>query len=294
MLRLLSFSSSVALCGVLLLGGASAHDPTGKGGLPPKYVQRVTAAMQGLIAADDSDEAKGVFGQLSEWPPSYAKLRVCFMGGSPSTNSEVARIASQWINESSVGLKLDFGNSDSPRECDPKGRASQIRVSYDQPGDWSMIGQNSVVFAEQGEPTLNLEGLDRVDPELLALPEAQGLILHEFGHALGLLHEHQSPAAVCVDEFDWNYIIEKLSGPPNNWDEETIRDNMAPEIGDDLMMTEFDPKSIMIYAFPPEFFLHGKESVCYIGKENTQISEGDRTTIRYMYPSDYRDAHEEF
>jgi hypothetical protein len=40
-------------------------------------------------------------------------------------------------------------------------------------------------------------------------------ILHEFGHVLGLVHEHQSPYA----KFPWNYknICNKMKCPPNNW-----------------------------------------------------------------------------
>ncbi len=49
--------------------------------------------------------------------------------------------------------------------------------------------------------------------------EPHGIILHEFGHALGILHEHQSPVANCVNEYNWEFIVKYLSGPPNNWDE---------------------------------------------------------------------------
>ena len=50
------------------------------------------------------------------------------------------------------------------------------------------------------------------------------MILHEFGHALGLIHEHQNP----IQAIDWNKpaVIADLSGPPNNWDRDTIEHNM--------------------------------------------------------------------
>ena len=101
-----------------------------------------------------------------------------------------------------------------------------------------------------------------------------------------MLHEHQSPVSTCGNEFNWDFIVKYLSGPPNNWDEETIRFNMAPMGGEDLMMTDFDSKSVMLYSFPPEYYVNGDKSACYIPFSNPDISDADRATINYMYPSD--------
>lgn len=272
-----------------------AHDPSGKGGPSPEIARRLAEGREAMLKLDGSDTAKGIYALSLQWPPSYAKLRVCFMGGTDAVNARVAEIGGLWTANASTSLKLDFGKPSKPRRCDPSAqRESQIRVSYDQPGYWSVLGQVSVVFLTQQEASLNLSGFGDANLAAFDDPEVRSIILHEFGHALGLLHEHQSPASACAQEFNWNHIVSYLSGPPNNWDEDTIRRNMATESAEDLMMTDFDAKSVMLYSFPAEFYVNGGNSTCYISQSNTEISATDRATIEYMYTSDMAQRQKNF
>ena len=75
-----------------------------------------------------------------------------------------------------------------------------IRISFDyNDGSWSCVGQQCKSITID-EATMNL---DCIDPSTNAVTsEERGIILHEFGHALGLLHEHQSPSRPGVLTFN--------------------------------------------------------------------------------------------
>jgi hypothetical protein len=69
---------------------------------------------------------------------------------------------------------------------------SQLRISFDfRSGSWSYVGMDNLKITDAEEATMNLGGI--WNTKQISANE-RGAILHEFGHALGLMHEHQSPA----------------------------------------------------------------------------------------------------
>jgi len=66
-----------------------------------------------------------------------------------------------------------------------------IRITFNSDdGSWSLLGRN-IGTAKPPDPTMNLGWID--DTEDISKVD-RGVILHEFGHALGLGHEYQSPS----------------------------------------------------------------------------------------------------
>lgn len=228
----------------------------------------------------NSTELQGVFNRTKLWG-SGQTLKVCFRDGIQDIRSRVARTAKQW--EKAGNIKLDFGDLNNPRFCSVP-EISEIRIGFAYSGYWSLVGQDSVNFAGQTDQSLNL-ALFNVSPP--SEPEFSRVVLHEFGHAIGLQHEHQNPQATCESEFNWEAIYAALAGPPNYWDKAKVDFNMRRLLNDGnvTVVGGFNRKSIMLYTFPDWMYKDPTNSQCF-NSPNYEISDGDRTTVAAMYPSD--------
>lgn len=169
-----------------------------------------------------------------------------------------------------------------------------IRVAFTEPGYFSALGSTSGFREDTTALSMNFEGFDRKTAAQIKDGWNGGTVRHEFGHAIGLIHEHQSPKASCEQDFDWDAIYKEAAEPPNNWDKEKVDSNMR-RIGDpDMFTTKFDPKSVMKYYYDPKMFKNGKDSTCYTEGDNNAISELDRKTVAFMYPPDPQARLERF
>lgn len=159
-------------------------------------------------------------------------LRVRFMGGTPE-QQRLVQTQAQWWTEH-ANLRFEFNNASD----------AEIRIAFDQrDGAWSNVGTDCKLVP-RNQPTMNLGFLDG------------GTAAHEFGHAIGLGHEHQNPAG----GLQWNeeVVIRDLGGPPNSWTPAEVRFNVLDKYAaDQIRGTVFDPASIMLYAFPSRWTRNG-------------------------------------
>jgi hypothetical protein len=252
--------------------------------LPPRLDERVRKQDAAFARLGLSGLPRGVYSRMKLWPPDKRVLRVCFMDSPQQTRRRIARYANQWT-EVQTRLKFDFGDLDNPRLCDPQDSSiNHIRVGFDDIGYWSFVGQDSINenFTTQAEKSMNLEAFD-VDPPHQV--EFRRVVLHEFGHALGLQHEHQNPLSECEREFDWERIYRYFEGPPNHWNKDLVDHNMRSIHEPGLMADAFDRDSIMLYTFPADYFFRAETSPCF-APSNSRLSGGDRAIMERMYPQD--------
>jgi hypothetical protein len=130
----------------------------------------------------------------------------------------------------------------------------------------------------KSEPTMNFGWLTDDTDDV----EYRRVVVHEFGHAIGAVHEHQVPKG----GIKWNLkaVYDYFSGPPNNWSKADIDFNVVQKYSvDQLNGTSFDKKSIMLYQFPKEFIL-APASLARTGTAtNTDLSTGDRKFVKKLY-----------
>lgn len=223
-------------------------------------------------------------------------LRVCLFQGNKAVASLIRKVASEWNAYSST--KFDFGPSDSWYNClAPNNGYFQIRVGFSSQGYWSAVGTHAESLIDNMAPTMNLERFNRQYSESKyssstvteqALPFHKAVIRHEFGHALGLLHEASNPKLNCQAEIRWkgdNNAYDYYAQPPNSWGTEQVNRNLGfvGQTDPDYLAGEEDIKSVMFYSLPPDILIDGTASKCYT-TQNLVISEKDAKIIAKIYP----------
>jgi hypothetical protein len=195
------------------------------------------------------------------WKPGRV-LRARFLDGDPVVQTKVEAVAHTW--EQYANIKFVFGN-------DPE---AEIRISFiADPGSWSYLGTDALA-RPKNQPTMNLGWLQSNTPN----EEYERVVLHEFGHALGCIHEHQSPA----NNIPWNKpaVYRMYAGPPNFWPKEKVDVNFFQKYSVDVtQFSAFDKFSIMLYPIPKDL----TDGVFEVGW-NMNLSDVDKSYIGTIYP----------
>ena len=149
---------------------------------------------------------------------------------------------------------------------------ADIRIELVDDGqNWSQYGTDATKV-DPNQATVHFGTINQYSAD----DEIYRVAVHEFGHALGALHEHQSPTAAGID---WNTAIVNDYYHKLGWTDAMIQANIYATFPPDAAYcTRFDPSSIMIYDFPANFTTNQLTV-----KPNFVLSALDKSGMKTLY-----------
>jgi len=197
-------------------------------------------------------ELKGV-----KWKTGQT-IRILFMDGTAEERQMVREAASEWTLY--ANLTFEWYNS----AAELGGKNSDIRITFNKnDGSHSALGIHATRYG-QDESTMNFGW------------NSKKTILHEFGHALGLKHEHQNPSA----GIPWNKPVIYQYFSQQGWDQEKVDRNVFQALdANTVNYSTYDKVSIMVYEYPPEWTTDGSWA-----RRGENLSQMDKDGIAKMYP----------
>lgn len=226
----------------------------------------LTETIKVCVDVHADGDARGAVLRDYKWQPGQT-LRVRFLDGDPIVQQKIEAVAHEWSQY--INIYFEFGN-------DPD---AEIRISCTPGGSWSYIGTEALTIAPD-QPTMNYGWLYPDTPD----EEYSRTVLHEFGHALGMIHEHQHPEA----GIPWNRdAVYRYYMQENNWTREDVDHNLFAQYGKDVtQFSHFDPQSIMLYPIPRGLTTNGFE----IGWNN-YLSETDKAFMSEVYAGSFEQTY---
>jgi len=209
--------------------------------------------------ASDTTKGRGLADNYFLWNKG-AVIKVKFLSGSADLQNKIFNHAKEWEKYANIKFSL------------VKSGDADIRV-------WigNGVGHNSYIGMvsrqiDKDDETMNLDSADiNGDARFL-----KGVTLHEFGHALGLLHEHSSP----ISGIKWNKEKLYTEYAKMGWTRDDVDNQVFYTYNNSYTNgTKYDNKSIMHYPILPGETVDG-----YVIDWNLELSKGDIELIKALYP----------
>ena len=217
------------------------------------------------------NQKKSLAGKVTNlWQPNK-KIKIFFETSEKELIEEILFVANEWSNYSSIKFVY---------EKNLKKADIHLTLKKDF-GFYSAIGLQSKVLLSKNKPSMNLDpnwGLEKGFSEKnnFKFKYCKAMVIHEFGHALGFIHEHQRedrPFEFNIDYIKNNYL--KMGMPSYKAAVENIIKKYSINR---INYSDFDYKSIMIYPFK------GKETLQKISIEiPLELSKNDKNKVGKIY-----------
>lgn len=246
------------------------------------------------INPDAQGKLQAAFLSAKIWPKN-SKIKIGFLSDgkdvtrtpinalTAKTNGKLDPIQNKITNMSTVdAVKLTVNERIKPMIqsyvdisfVDDNSKANVLMDFNPDKGAWSLVGTDHIKATTKDNKgaTINLGWFD--------IPT----LLHELGHMLGMIHEHQNPDG---NPIDWKpKAVYSWASNTEGWSKEVTTKNILHKYNSNtLNASEFDPLSIMLYFFP------GSLTKDNVGThENLRLSGMDVMWICKMYnsPSEYK------
>jgi hypothetical protein len=188
-------------------------------------------------------------------------LNIAFLHGDKDVINRVIRHAKEWMEYANIELNFKPGK-----------KPTDVRITFDKnDGSWSYVGTEILSIAQK-DPTMNLGWLTPSTDDL----EYRRVVLHEFGHTLACIHEHERPDA----GIPWNKPkVYEYYKEADGWSKEEVDAQVFDQYDASLIRgTKIDRHSIMMYPVPADLTTGG-----YTVGWNNSLSELDKKYIAKLY-----------
>lgn len=194
-------------------------------------------------------------------------LIISFMDGTPERKAEVELFSKEWTKYANINFEFYQTMNDIPAD-----KNIDVLISFSKKGNNSTIGTDADYQSRKGNNSMSLSQLDNENINL-----RRSTILHEFGHVLGLIHEHQNiDRTFHLDENKTLDYCKTLY----NFSEAQCRINIISTVsGKDYYLSKYDPSSIMHYSIHPGFF---DNKITF--RSNNSLSLLDKVEVAKIYP----------